>query len=90
VGVSGKGRILLACRESTESIGYVFGTRHEVVDGVSKIESNRREDLIITRPTQMYASARSTDPLRQTPFQCRLTILVRELDVPEPARMLVG
>src|SRR6185503_20889853 len=52
--------------------------------------SDRGEYLIVTRAPQVHTATGGSDPLGQSPLERCLTILVSELDVPQPTGMLVG
>src|SRR3569833_205410 len=90
VGIAGKHRVELAGRKPIESVSNTHGTSAELIDGVTEIESDRGEYLVIARAAQVHAPSGSSDPLGQSPFERGLAILVGELDMPQPPRVLIS
>ncbi len=89
VGVARERRALLARRELIERIGNRERTAPQCLDGFAQIQADGGEHLVVAGAPEVNAGAGGTDALGQAPLECRLAVLVGELDAPLPARVLV-
>src|SRR6267154_2278251 len=89
VGVARERRALLARRELLERIRNRERTADQRLDRFAQIQADGGEHLVVARAPEVNAGAGGTDALGQPPLECRLAVLIGELDAPLPARVLL-
>ncbi len=81
---------MLSRGESIQGVRHVQSTGVQLLNGVAEVQANCRQHLIVTRATEVDASARRADPLRKALLESRLTVLVHQLDAPLAALVLLA
>src|SRR5690606_36871087 len=76
VRVAGKRGVAFTGGEGTERRGGIENARSERLDGISQIQAQRREHLIVARASEMHSLARFADPRREQRLERRLSVLV--------------
>ncbi len=89
VGVAGKRCVPLPLGQPVQSRSDVQGGRRELIDDVTQVEPQRGQHLIVARTPKVNAAACRTDAVGKALLERSLAVLVRKLDAPGAALMLV-
>jgi hypothetical protein len=90
VGVARQRRCALALRQAIERANDGVRAGIELIDRIAQIQPQGGEHLIVARAAEMDTPAGRSDARSEPAFQCRLAILVGELDVPQSTCMLLA
>src|SRR5882762_5763128 len=83
-------RSSLARSQPIQRIDNMRSPCPQLLDGITQVQSDRGQHLVVARAPKMNAAARSPDSFGQALFQRRLAIFIFQRDVPFAASVFLA